>query len=186
MPEKSITVLLQEWAEGSSAARDDLMPLIYSDLKTLSRKMLSREHHADLTATSLVHDLYLKLVRHDSMSWTDRRHFFSFCAMLMRQILTDLARARLSEKRGAPIVPLAGVQEIPWIGASPADYMDLNDAMDQLYALDAEKARVVELRLYMGCTAAEVAEVTGVSKATVDRHMNFGKAFLFRKLRDGG
>ena len=77
MPE-SITLLLRDWAAGSEAARNELMPLIYQDLKVLSRRVLRRESGGHVTATALVHDLYLKLVQHESMSWNDRRHFFSF------------------------------------------------------------------------------------------------------------
>lgn len=178
----SITLLLRDWAAGSKEARNELIPLVYQDLKLLSRRILRGEKGGQVTATALVHDLYLKLVRHDSMSWNDRRHFFSFCAHLMRQILTDLARARLAEKRN-PGMELEGIQEIPWIGQNPTDYLDLNLALDLLAEQEPEKASVVELRIYLGSTAEETAEVLGISKATVDRHMSFAKAWLFKQLR---
>jgi len=181
MPD-SITVLLRDWASGSDSARTELMPLIYEDLKSLSHKMLRRESSGQVTATALVHELYLRLVRYDAVTWNDRRHFFSFCATLMRQILTDMARARRAEKRDATLV-LAGAEEIRWIGQSPSDYLDLNMAMDRLMEKDPEKAQVVELRIYLGCTAEETAELLGIAKATVDRHMSFAKAWLFGQLR---
>ena len=158
------------------------MPLVYEDLKLLSRRMLRRESGSSVTATALVHDLYLKLVRHEPMNWNDKRHFFSFCARLMRQILTDMARARLTDKRRA-VVELAGVDTIPWIGRQPSDYIDLNLALERLAELDPEKAQVVELRVYMGCTAEETAEALGIAKATVDRHLAFAKAWLFQQLK---
>lgn len=179
---ESITVLLQDWASGSESARSQLMPLVYEDLKVLSRRMLRRESNTSLTATALVHDLYLKLVRYQPVNWNDRRHFFSFCARLMRQILTDMARARLRDKRNAALT-LAGVEEIPWIGDEPAQYLDLNMALERLAVEEPEKAQVVELRIYMGCSAEETAEVLGIAKVTVDRHMAFARAWLFKQLR---
>lgn len=181
--EPSITLLLREWAAGSANARDGLLPMVYEDLKVLSRRMLRRESGGHVTATALVHDLYLKLSRYEAVNWNDRRHFFSFCAGLMRQILTDAARARLADKRSAAMVELASAEELPWIGGSPADYIDLNVALEKLAEIEPEKSKVVELRLYMGCTSEETAEVLGISKATVDRHMAFAKAFLYRELR---
>lgn len=178
---ESITVLLKDWASGSTSARDELMPLVYQDLKALSKRILRGEGASEVTATALVHELYIKLSNCNSMSWNDRGHFFSFCAHLMRQILTDQARARLTAKRGATIA-LVGLDSIPWIGVDPASYLDLNLALDDLAALEPEKARVVELRLYLGCTAEETAEICGTSKATADRHMNFAKAWLFKRL----
>lgn len=183
MPEQSITTLLREWAEGSHAARSEVLPLVYEDLKKLSRKMLSRESGPLVTATALVHDLYLRLARYESISWNDRSHFFSFCAGLMRQLLTDSARARLADKRTAVVVTLAAIDDVPWISASPADYVDLNRAIDRLAENDPEKAKVVELRFYVGLTSQETAEALGIGKATVDRHMSFARAFLFRELR---
>ena len=178
----SITALLQEWTTGSATARNDLMPLVYNELKHLSHRVLGRESDPNLTATALVHDLYLKLAHYDSVEWNDRAHFFSFCAHVMRQILIDHARERLAEKRNAVLVPL-GIQEVPWMGRQPGDYMDLDRMIERLAASEPEKARVVELRVFLGCTAEETAEILGIAKVTVDRHMAFAKAWLFRSLR---
>lgn len=183
MADESITVLLKEWAEGSLAAREDLLPMVYEDLKVLSRRMLRRESGQFVTATALVHDLYLKIAHYESVNWNDRRHFFSFCSSLMRQILTDAARARLTHKRMGAAVELAAADEIPWAGTRDSDYLDLNRALERLAEADGEKAKTVELRLYMGCTAEETAEILGIAKATVDRHMAFARAFLYRELR---
>jgi RNA polymerase sigma factor (TIGR02999 family) len=179
---QSITALLQEWSAGSQTARNDLIPLVYNELKNLSQRVLGRESNPSLTATALVHDLYLKLAHYDSVEWNDRAHFFSFCAHVMRQILIDHARERLAAKRSAVLVPL-GIQEVPWIGGQPADYADLDRSMERLAAEEPEKARVVELRIFLGCTSEETAEILGIGKATVDRHMAFAKAWLFRSLR---
>jgi RNA polymerase sigma factor (TIGR02999 family) len=177
-----ITVLLREWSTGSEEARDQLISLVYQELKNLSSRILRGESHGALTSTALVHELYMKLVGANEVSWNDRNHFFSFCARLMRQILIDQARQRNAEKRTAVIVPL-GFNEIPWIGYDPATYVDLDRALEQLNAAEPDKARVVELRVYLGCTADETADILGMAKATVDRHMAFAKAWLFRCLR---
>lgn len=180
---ESITILLQDWAAGATSARDDLLPLVYQDLKVLSRRMLRRESGNQVTATALVHDLYLKLAHYKSVDWQDRRHFFSFCAALMRQILTDTARGRLTGKRNGLMVDIISAEELPWIAGSPGEYVDLNRAMERLVEIEPEKAKVVELRVYMGFTSEETAEALGIAKATVDRHMSFAKAFLYRELR---
>jgi RNA polymerase sigma factor (TIGR02999 family) len=182
---RSITSLLQEWSTGSPIARNELIPLVYNELKNLSQRVLGRESDHSLTATALVHDLYLKLAHYDSVEWTDRAHFFSFCAHVMRQILIDHARERLAEKRSAVIVPL-GIHEIPWAGRQPADYLDLDRTLERLSAAEPEKARVVELRVFLGCTSEETADILGIGKATVDRHMAFARAWLFRSLRPPG
>jgi len=181
MTHQHITVLLRQWASGSREAADELMPLVYQDLKALSRRLLNRESSKDATATSLVHDLYLKLAPYDSVDWTDRRHFFCFSARLMRQILIDQARSR----QASPVLPAGAVEDLPWLGSAPDDYVELNAAIQELEEHDAEKARAVELRFFVGCTANETAELMGLSKATVDRHVSFAKAYLYRRLRGG-
>ncbi len=180
--ERPITVLLQQWAGGSSLAREELIALVYDDLKSISRRVLRNESSGQVTATALVHDLYLKLANYNSVDWNDRKHFFSFCAHLMRQILADHARQRLAGKRNAVLVPL-GLQEMPWLGENPASYLDLDRALERLAQAEPEKAKVLELRLYLGCTSEEAAGILGISKATVDRHLAFTRAWLYRELR---
>jgi RNA polymerase sigma factor (TIGR02999 family) len=183
MERSDITALLRDWATGSPAAPEALMPLVYQDLKLISRRLLRRESRSELTTTALVHDLYLKLVRGDSVDLNDRRHFFSYCARLMRQILTDQARASLTGKRHATIESPLGLEELPWLGPSPVRFLDLNSALERLALVEPEKAQVVELRVYLGCTSQETAEILGIAKVTVDRHMAFAKAWLFQQLR---
>jgi RNA polymerase sigma factor (TIGR02999 family) len=180
-----ITVLLREWSTGSEVARDQLISLVYQELKNLSARVLRGERPGSLTTTALVHELYVKLAGSREVEWNDRNHFFSFCARLMRQILIDQARQRNAEKRTAILLPL-GFDEIPWMGNDPGSYVDLDRALDQLNAAEPEKARVVELRVYLGCTAEETADILGMAKVTVDRHMSFAKAWLFRSLRLAG
>lgn len=179
---RPITELLHEWAGGSSVAREELIPLVYDDLKSISRRVLRGESTDQVTATALVHDLYVRLTNYDSVDWNDRKHFFSFCVHLMRQILADHARQRLAGKRNAVLVPL-GLQEMPWLGGDPASYLDLDRALERLNEAEPEKAKILELRLYLGCTSEETASILGISKATVDRHLAFARAWLYRELR---
>jgi len=179
--ERPITELLQEWAGGSGEAREQLLPLVYEDLKSISRRVLRGESTDQVTATALVHDLYLKLVKYDSVDWNDRKHFFSFCVHLMRQILVDHARQRMADKRNAILVPL-GLNELPWLAKEPATYLDLERALERLEQAEPEKAKVLELRLYLGCTSEETASILGISKATVDRHLAFTRAWMYREL----
>jgi RNA polymerase sigma-70 factor, ECF subfamily len=180
-----ITVLLREWAQGSRRAEETLAGLLYADLKQLSRRMLRGESKTQQSSTSLVHNMFLKLTRTRQIEFSGRRHFFAFCGTLMRQILTDDARRRLAEKREGITISLAGADEVPWFGQSAEELMLLNLVMERLREQEPQKAAVVELRLYAGCTAEETAEALGLSKATVDRHMSFAKAYLFRELRTG-
>lgn len=177
-----LTVLLRDWATGSADARDQLMALVYQELKRISAQIVQRERDPSITATALVHDLFVRLAGSSGIQWNDRRHFFAFCARLMRRIVIDQARERMTEKRSAVIVPL-GLEEIPWIGHQPSTYLDLDRALEELAEAEPEKARVVELRVYLGCTADETAEILGISKATVDRHLAFARAWLFRALQ---
>ena len=182
MGPSQITSLLKDWAAGSESARAALIPLVYSDLKVLSHRMLGREGSSQLNTTGLVHDLYLKLAKCEAMEWQDRHHFFSFCARVMRQILTDQARARLTDKRNALLDSAIGLDQLPWVGEDATNYLDLHHALDRLTAMEPEKAAVVELRFYLGCTAEETAEILGVGKATVDRHMAFARAWLYQQI----
>ena len=179
-----VTILLRSWAAGEDQARDRLIPLVYDALRQQARQALSRERTLALTTTGLVHQLYIKLTRYRSPDWNDRRHFLSFCSRIMRQIITDEARALRSQKRGSGAEPLMLSEEIAWVGERPDDYFDLNTALDVLKTDYPDQARVVELRFYLGCTAEEAADATGLSKATVDRHFGFARAWLYRRLRE--
>jgi RNA polymerase sigma factor (TIGR02999 family) len=176
-----ITQLLHDWVGGSAGARDELFSLLYQDLKSLSRRVLSRESNQSLTATALVHELYVKLAPYGKVDWHDRNHFMAFCAQVLRQIIVDHARERHAQKRSAALVPL-GELEIPWLGRSPSRYLDLDRALARLAEAEPEKARVLELRIFLGCTSEETADILGIGKATVDRHMAFARAWLFREL----
>jgi len=175
---------LRLWNEGDRKALASLASLAYDDLRNIAQRHLRRESRFHtLQATGLVNELFIRLIRQSEINLSDRRHFYAFAAMMMRRILTDYARQALSQKRPtgqAVRVPLH--DEIAWIDASGKDMLDLDIALIELEALDARKSRVIELRYFLGCTNQETADVLGVVRATVDRDLQFAKAWLGRRL----
>lgn len=180
-----ITGLLRRWGEGDRQALGALAALAYDDLRNIAAGYLRRENRAHtLQATSLVNELYLRLARQRDIQLTDRRHFYAFAALMLRRILTDHARRAHSQKRPggqADRVPLH--EDIAWIDASGDDMLDLDQALTELEAVDDRKVRVIELRFFLGCTNDEAADLLGVAPATVDRDLEFARAWLFRRLR---
>jgi len=131
-----------------------------------------------------VGELYLRLAGAKLADWKDREHFYSFCARAMRWILTDHARARHREKRRiGRVLPLTA--DIRWLGEREEDAFDLDRSLSRLEEIDPRKARIVELRVYLSCTAEETARILNLSKATVDRDMRMASAWLCRELRPG-
>lgn len=182
-----ITVLLREWRAGRQDALDELMPLVYPRLRTIAAAYERRESK-DLTlqATALVNEVYIRLLGQRRLGWEDREHFYSFAAQMMRLILADHARARLSAKRGGHAVRVPLHDELPWVSVAHDEILTLNTALDELAQVDATKVRLIELRYFLGCTAQEVATVCNRSKATVDRELQIARAWLFRRLSVNG
>jgi RNA polymerase sigma factor (TIGR02999 family) len=182
-PGGDITLLLRKWSDGRDEAFNQLLPLAYRRLRDIAAAHMRRQRPGHtLQATALVGELYLKLAGKSYSEWRDRDHFFRFCANAMRSILTDHARSRLREKRRLDMqIPLT--EEMPWLGSRESDVTDLDLALWKLEALDPRKAKVLELRVYLGSTAAETGQILGLSKATVDRDLTLVRAWLFRELR---
>ena len=178
-----ITVLLARWKDGESSAFDELMPLVYPHLRQVAAAYVRRERNPDvLQATSLVNELYLRLLNQKKADWADRRHFYTFAAKVMRLILIDHARGNQSQMRGGGLqrVPLS--DDLAWIEIGSAQLLDLNHALEELAAIDPYKVQLVELRYFLGCTTEETAALVGVSKATVDRDLKFIKSWLYRRI----
>jgi len=146
-----------------------------------SRFRAERAGHT-LQATGLVNELYLRLAKVRQIELVDRRHFYTFAAQLMRMILIDYARQSRALKRPerAARVPLH--EEMAWIDASSEEMLALDAALDQLEAIEERKVRVIELRFFLGCTNEEAAELLNVSRPTIDRDLEFAKAWLYRRL----
>lgn len=186
-PARTVTMLLVRAGSGDRKATDELLPLVYEELKDLAANHLAgeRRNHT-LQPTALVHEAYMRLVGPGDVTWENRAHFFGAAAKAIRRILTDHARARDSAKRGGgrERVPIEGLQlEAP---ESTLNLVALDGALDRLAQLDAQKARVVELRFFAGLTAEETALALGISLSTVGRDWQFARVWLQRELSKGG
>ena len=162
----------------------ELMPLVYDELRRLAAGYLRRERPGQtLQATALVHDVYLRLLQDSHLSWQNRAHFFGIAARSMRQILIERARTRGAAKRGGSRIRVTFDPGL--IAAAPAPALDLealDEALTRLEALDAELARVVEVRFFGGLSIEETAEALNISPATVKRRWTVAKAWLAREL----
>lgn len=177
-----VTRLLGELGD-SGRADDELFGLVYEELRRLAAARL-RSERADhtLSATALAHEAYVKLADQRQTNWKNRAHFFAITARAMRRILMDHARARLTEKRGgdADFVTLGKASSAST--PSPEEFMELNDALERLAAIDPRRAAVVEYRFFIGLKDAEIAEVLGVSVPTVRRNWRSARAWLQSQL----
>ncbi len=178
-----ITRLLQAWSHGDQSALNELTPQVYRELHRVAHRYMSREPRGHTLQTSaLINEAYVRLIDSRNMNWQNRAHFFGICARLMRQILTDFARSRLSQKRGCDVPPLS-LDESLEVSLEPStDLVALNDALNRLAALDPRKSQVVELRFFGGLTTEEAAEVLRVSPHTVLRDWKLAKVWLHREL----
>ena len=178
-----ITVLLSKWRDGEPDAFEHLMPLVYPHLRQVAAAYIRRERDPGLMqATSLVHELYLRLLGQKKAAWEDRAHFYTFAAKAMRMILIDHARGNHAQRRGGggQRVPLSN--DLPWVDVGSLELIELNRALDELNAVSAKTVEMLELRYFLGCTSDETAELLHVSKATVDRDLKFARTWLYRRL----
>lgn len=185
-PQGALTDLLQAWGRGDLQARDRLLPLVYSALRHQAARYLRRERHAhSLQPTALVHEAYLRLASGSPVAWESRTHFFAVAAQAMRRILVDHARRRAAAKRAGGRPPVTLAEGL--LSAAPAtvEVIALDEALDQLSAVDAQQARIVELRFFGGLSIEETADVLRISAATVKRDWSMAKAWLLRRLRGG-
>src|SRR5512147_961112 len=145
-----ITLLLSEWKEGDRAAFDRLVPLVYHDLRNIATGLMRRERGGHtLQPTALLHELYFRLAQQRRVAIGDRGHFYTFAAKLMRLILVDHARSHNAHRRGGDSLRVPLSEELPWIGESEAETIDLNSALDRLEEIDARKTRILELRFFL-------------------------------------
>ncbi len=179
-----VTQLLQAVDAGDPQAADQLLPLVYEELRRLAAARMAQEKPGQtLQATALVHEAWLRLAGADPQRWDNRRHFFAAAAESMRRILVEKARRRLRVRHGGGLerVNLDDV-EIPG-GVREEQLVAVDDALAELEREDPRKAEVVKLRYFVGMTNRETAEATGLSEATVERHWSFAKAWLFSRLQ---
>ncbi len=182
----NITQLLADWRQGDEAAFDQLAPAVYDRLHDIAGSYLRGERPCHpLQATSLVSELFLRLVRNSSVQYGSREHFYAFAAKLMRRILVDYARKDTAKKRGDRIEPVMLAPELAWVDAASPELLDLDHALTELARLDPDKVRTLEIRFFLGATSMEAAELLGQSRARVDRDVSFALSWLHRRLRGG-
>lgn len=179
-----VTHLLIRWSEGEESTMDELVPLVYDELRRLAHLRL-RAERADHTfhTTALVHEAYLRLVNINRIKWRDRAHFMAMASRTMRRVLVDCAHRRNAVKRGGDVVtvPLDGEPAVP--DGYLASFMDLNEALTKLEEANPRAARIIEQRYFGGLTLEETAAVMEVSLATVKRDLRLARAWLARELR---
>ncbi|MBV8068730.1 MAG: sigma-70 family RNA polymerase sigma factor [Acidobacteriaceae bacterium] len=179
---ENVTRLLRAWSGGSREALDQLMPLVYNQLRALAARCLASERPGHtLHATALVNEAYFRLVGAD-VNINDRIHFYAVAARLLRHILVDHAKAHNRQKRGGG-APRLSLDEACYIGAdAPGGMLELNEALERLAAHDARKCEIVEMLYFGGLTYEETASLLNISPATVHRELRMAKAWLHREL----
>ena len=178
-----VSKLLSDWNKGDPQAREELMPLVYNELRKLAAAHLRRERDDHtLQPTALVHEVYLRLLDQRNVQWQDKTHFFGVAAQMMRRILVDHARGHVADKRGGglPKVPLN--EAIAMSRERPAEMLALDDSLKRLASNDPQQARIVELRVFVGLTIEQTAQAMDISPATVKRDWNLAKAWLLREI----
>src|SRR5215471_4654502 len=176
-----ITLLLRRWNHGDSAAYDQLVSAVYQRLLSIATGLSARDSHATSPA-ALVNEAYLRLRQLQRMDWKDRNHFFSFAATQMRRILIERARNRMAAKREGRRGRVELSPEIVWTELPPPAVLDLDAALKDLEASDADLLRLVELRYLMGYSVPELCELTGLADAAIERHLRFARAWLSTRL----
>ncbi len=180
---RSVTVLLQAWSRGDLSARDRLIPLVYDELRKQAAQHLRKERTGHtLQPTALVHETYLRLMQQRDAKWESRAQFFALASQMMRRILVDHARARRAAKRPVRAMQVTLAEDALGVGPRELDLLALDESLEELSALDARQARMVELRFFGGLTHDEVAAILGVSLATVNREWRLAKAWLYQRL----
>jgi RNA polymerase sigma factor (TIGR02999 family) len=205
-PDQPVTRLLVQWSDGNEAALGELTALLYRELRSLAQRHLRRERpNHTIQRTALVHEAFVRLVSQQSVDWRSRAHFFALASTLMRRILVDHARARLSSKRGGgtPVLSLdeltsprdeddaAAPSDVESIsdqsdgGDSDEDIAAIDEALTRLAAIDKRQVQIVQMRYFGGLTIEETAQALEISDATVKREWALARAWLKRELSRG-
>ena len=180
---EQITQMLLRWSNGDKSAFDQLLPLVYDELRRLARGYLRRHSTQNsLQPTALVHEAYLRLIHQEQVSWQNRAQFFGLAAKIMRDLLVDHARQANAAKRGGGNYSLS-LSEADRVGQQQnLDLLALDEAMNELAAIKPRHCQIIEMRFFAGLTIEETAEVLSISHATVERDWNFARAWLYQHL----
>ncbi len=181
---QEITQLLLSWSKGDKAALDQLVPLVYPELRMLARRYMGRENPGhSLQTSALINEAYLKLIDQQHVEWQDRAHFFAVSAQVMRRILVDHARRHnVKRGRGVQHVSLEDVVVVAPGEDAETDLVALDEALIGLTRIDPRKAQIVEMRFFGGLTVEEIGEVLKVSTGTIKRDWRAAKAWLYQEL----
>jgi RNA polymerase sigma factor (TIGR02999 family) len=180
----NVTELLRQWNGGDSDVADELLPLVYDELRRRAAAYMRRErNNHTLQPTALVHEAYMKLATQHNAKWNDREHFYAIASQVMRRILVDHAKTRHRQKRGGSNENLP-LEEALLAGADATnvDLIALDEALSRLAKIDPEQERLVELRYFGGLSLDDAAKTLGVSRATAAREWQIAKAWLYREL----
>ena len=181
-----VTGLLRAWGRGDLQARDDLVPLIYRELRRRASAYLRRERRDHtLQPTALVHEALLRLIGHEPVAWRSRAHFFGIFANLMRRILVDHAREHQAAKRPGAAIRVALDDQVGSLPPADCELLALDLALDELARRDARQAQIVELRYFGGLSEQEVAAALSLSRATVTREWQSARTWLYRRMTVG-
>ena len=181
---RDITVLLGAWRAGDSAAFEQLVEALYTELHRIARHYMAKEHHGhSLQPTALVNEAYVKLIDAQRVDWQNRDHFLGVAARQMRRVLVHIARAKGYQKRGGDGVRITFDEALPVMREPGRDLVALDDALEALAAVDDRKARVVEMRFFGGLSVEQSARALDVSVETVMRDWKVAKAWLLRELK---
>jgi RNA polymerase sigma factor (TIGR02999 family) len=178
-----VTDALVRWRNGDAEAFQQVMPLVYEEMRNLAARYMRQERgEHTLQSTALVHEAYLRLVDYDRIDWKGRAHFLGIAATVIRNILVDHARRVGRLKRGGDVCMLQLDESIGAPRERQVDLVRLDDALQTLEKLSPEQARIVELRFFAGLSVEETAEAVGISDSTVKRHWTLAKTWLSREL----
>lgn len=180
-----ITRYLRDWRDGNESALDEVLPLVYDELRRIARRYRARENgEHTLQTTEIISEAYLKLVNQSDNDWQNRSHFFAVASRVMRNLLVDHARTKKYQKRGSGAEKVS-LDDIALFTPEPDErILALDEALKRLEKLDERKSRLVELRYFGGLSALETAEVLGVSEITVKREWLKAKAWLYSEIAD--
>jgi RNA polymerase sigma factor (TIGR02999 family) len=182
-PPNQVTQLLVSWGRGDQQSLENLIPLVYDELRRQARRYLRRERpDHTLQSSALVHEVYVRLVDQRQANWHNRSQFFGVAAQLMRRILVDHARSRAAVKRGAGVPKLAIAEEVAALEMQNVDLIALDTSLSNLEKIDPQQCRIVELRFFSGLSIEDTADALGISPATVKRDWAMAKAWLYREI----
>jgi RNA polymerase sigma factor (TIGR02999 family) len=184
--EGAVSQLLHAWGRGDLQARDDLVPLVYRELKRMAAAYLRRERlDHTLQPTALVHEAYVRLIGQERVAWQNRAHFFGIAAQMMRRILVDHARRHQAAKRPGVTLKVTLDDQIGAEQPRDCELLLLDQALEELTFIDPRQAQIVELRYFGGLSEHEAAAVLSLSRATVTREWQTARAWLYRRMTTG-